>query len=182
MSSKDFTPRFVFITTAIFLAALSRLLPHPFNFTPIGAMALFGGACFSNNKIAFSIPILSMLVSDCIIGFHNTLLYVYASFMLITLIGMYLRHNAKAGNIIAASLISSLLFFIITNFGVWATDSTSHGLSGLISTYTLAIPFYTNDLFGNFFLNTIMGDLFFNGILFGALYLAKVKFPALVKA
>ncbi|MBI4929559.1 MAG: hypothetical protein HY841_02265 [Bacteroidetes bacterium] len=189
MKSKIFTPRFLFITIAILLAALSRVLPHPFNFTPIGAMALFGGACLSNKKLAFIIPLLAMFISDCILelffgyGFHNTIIYVYASFVLITFIGIYIRSNAKAGTIILASLISSVLFFVVTNFGVWQVAAPMQsGAAGLLSTYLIAIPFYSNDLFGSFFLNTIMGDLFFSGILFGSLYFAKAKFPALVRA
>src|ERR1700741_1304547 len=99
MQSKIFTPRFLFISIAIGLAAISRILPHPFNFTPIGAMALFGGESFANKKIAFLIPILAMFLSDCMlelisgIGFHGTIGYVYASFVLITGIGIYIRHN-----------------------------------------------------------------------------------------
>ena len=182
MKSKILSPRFLFITIAIVLAALSRVLPHPFNFTPIGAMALFGGACLSDKRIAFLVPLMAMLISDCILGFHNTLLYVYVSFIIITFIGMYIRNNAKTGTIILASLVSSLLFFLITNFGVWASDPTSLGMTGLINTYLVAIPFYSHDIFGSFFLNTIMGDLFFNGLLFGSLYFAQAKFPALAKA
>lgn len=185
MKSKIFTPRFLFITAAIFLAAISRVLPHPFNFTPIAAIALFGGACLTDKRIAFIIPLLAMIVSDLMleaiagIGFHNTILYVYSSFILITFIGIYIRNNAKAGNIIVASLISSLLFFLITNFGVWAAGGFQFGFSGLSATLLAGIPFYNNELFGSFFFNTIIGDLFFNGVLFGSFYFAKTKFPIL---
>ena len=185
MKTSIFTPRFIFITTAIVVAAISRLLPHVPNFTPIGAMALFGGACFSNKKFAFIIPLLAMFISDSIlqlvsgIGFHNTMIYVYASFVLITFIGIYIRNNTKAGNVIFASLISSVLFFVITNFGVWAASGYAMGINGLLNTYLIAIPFYSNSIFGSFFANSIIGDLFFSGILFGSLYFAKSKFPVL---
>ncbi len=183
MKSKMLTPRFLFITIAIIAAAFSRLIPHPFNFTPIAAMALFGGACFSNKKIAFIVPLLSMFLSDCLLGFgfHNTIIYVYASFIIITLIGMYMRSNAKTGSIILASLASSLIFFVVTNFGYWAANNPTSGFSGLIGAYFAAIPFYNNDIFGSFFLNTIVGDLFFNGMLFGSLYVAQLRFPVLTK-
>lgn len=186
MNSKIITPRFIFITAAILVAAISRMLPHPPNFTPIAAIALFGGACMTDKRLAFIIPLLAMIISDCIYipysdstGFHNTLLYVYASFILITCIGIYIRNNAKTGNIILASLVSSILFFLITNFAVWAASGFQFGMTGLLTTYVAGIPFYNNSIFGSFFLNTIMGDLFYCGILFGAFSFAKSKYPAL---
>jgi hypothetical protein len=81
-----------------------------------------------------------------------------------------------------ASLISSFLFFIITNFGVWAADGFANGMNGLLSTYLLAIPFYNHEIFGSFFFNTLAGNLFWCGILFGIFYFAKQKFPVLAKA
>ncbi|HEY4799466.1 MAG TPA: DUF6580 family putative transport protein [Bacteroidia bacterium] len=182
MQSKLFTPRFLFVTFAIVIAAISRLLPHPPNFTPIGAMALFGGACLTNKRIALALPLIAMLISDILIGFHNTMIYVYASFVLITFIGIYIRRNAKTSAIILASLISSVLFFLITNFGVWAAAGFENGPAGLLSTYALGIPFFNHNLFGSFFANTIAGDLFWNGVLFGSLYFAKLRFPVLAKA
>ncbi|TAL61727.1 MAG: hypothetical protein EPN85_04120 [Bacteroidetes bacterium] len=185
MQSKIVTPRFLFVTVAILIAAISRVLPHPPNFTPIAAIALFGGAYISDKRLAFLLPLLIMFISDSLlelvsgIGFHNTLLYVYASFVVVTLIGIYIRNNAKSGNIILASLISSILFFIVTNFGVWAASGFELGFGGLIVTYAAGIPFYNNSISGSFFLNTIVGDLFYCGILFGSLYFAKSKFPRL---
>ncbi|HET7819819.1 MAG TPA: DUF6580 family putative transport protein [Bacteroidia bacterium] len=176
------SPKFLFITITIFLAALSRLLPHPFNFTPIGAMALFGGAYFSNKKLSFIIPLVAMFASDCLIGFHNTILYVYVSFILITFIGIFISNKINAKNIILASLTSSFLFFIISNLGVWMSDSTSHGMIGLFNTYFAAIPFYNNEPLGSFLFNNILGDLFFNGVLFGSYYLAKTRYPLLARA
>ena len=192
MKSKIFAPRFLFLTGAIVMAAISRVLPHPPNFTPIAAMALFGGACFADKRFAFIVPLLAMIISDSIlelmsgIGFHNTIIYVYASFVLITFVGIYMRNKANAGNIILASLTSSILFFLITNFGVWqvsvpsgASGEFEMGIKGLLNTYTIAIPFYNNDIFGSFFANTIIGDLFYCGIMFGSLYFAKNRFPVL---
>ena len=186
MRSKNITPQFLFLSITILLAAISRILPHPPNFTPIGAIALFGGACFAEKKYAFIIPLLAMLISDCIYvpyssstGFHNTMLYVYASFILITCIGIYIRANAKAGNIVVASVISSLLFFVITNFGVWAAGGFQLGAAGLLNTYIIAIPFYNHSITGSFFANTLAGDLFYCSILFGSYYFAKSKFPVL---
>ena len=188
MLSKIFTPRFLFVTFAIILTAASRLIPHAPNFTSIGAMALFGGALFADKRIALIIPLLAMFISDCIlelvsgIGFHNTILYVYASFVLITFIGIYIRSNVRTGTIILASLISSLLFFFITNSAVWIAADFQNGFNGLLTALIAGIPFYKNELFGSFFFNTIAGDLFYCGILFGSYYLAQLKFPALAKA
>ncbi len=193
MNSKIFSPRFLFITIAILIAAISRLLPHPFNFTPIGAMALFGGACLTPSLkgarkiIAFVIPLLAMFLSDFIFqisfgyGFHNTIIYVYASFVLITCIGILINRNVRPGTIILASLISSLLFFFITNGGVWAASGMQSGFNGLISTLLAGIPFYNHEVFGSFFFNTIAGDLFWNLVLFGSFYFAQAKFPQLAK-
>ena len=179
MKSSVFNSRFLFLTIAIVIAAISRLLPHPPNFTPIGGMALFSGACFINKRFAFIIPLLAMFLSDCIIGFHSTMGYVYISFIAITFIGIYIGNNAKPTSIVLASLISSILFFVVTNFGVWAAGGFQMGLSGLAGTYLIAIPFYSNTIFGSFFANTIIGDLFYCAILFGSLYFAKAKFPSL---
>lgn len=188
MTARTFSPRFLFLTITILIAAFSRILPHPYNFTPIGAIALFGGALFPDKKVAFAIPLISMVLSDIFlqlisgIGWHNTILYVYGSFILITFIGIYLRRNICARNIILASLVSSILFFLITNFGVWVVSRFKGGLQGLIATYALGIPFYNNDIFGSFLFNTIAGDLFYCSVLFGGFYLVQLKFPALAKA
>lgn len=183
MQLKIFTPRFCFITIVILLAAISRILPHPFNFTPIAAMALFGGASFTNKKLAFAVPLLAMAMSDLLLGgWHNTILYVYASFILITCIGMYIRNNVRTSTIILSSLISSLLFFFITNSAVWIEGGMQNGITGLILTLTAGIPFYNHEVFGSFFFNTLAGDLFYCGILFGSFTLARLKFPALAKA
>lgn len=191
MQSKIFTPRFLFITCAIVIAAISRVLPHPPNFTPIGAMALFAGAGFSNKKFAFIIPLLAMFISDSIlqwisgIGFHNTMFFVYGSFLATVGMGFLLRKNSNAGRVIIVSVLSSCIFFVVTNFATWWLEGTNgaplypHTLQGLILCFVQGIPFYNNDIFGSFFANTLIGDLFYCGILFGSFYFAKSKFPVL---
>lgn len=179
MNSKIFTPRFVFITTLIVFAAISRLLPHVQNFTPVAAMALFGGAYFTNKRMAVIIPLVVMLISDVALelltgwGFHNTMIYVYVAFVLTSLIGMLVGRKVSVLSVAGGSLASSVLFFIITNFGVWAASGFELGIAGLNTSYVLGIPFFAP---------TLLGDLFYNAILFGAFYLAQVKYPALVKA
>src|SRR3989304_3347283 len=119
----------------IIVAAVGlRLLPHIPNFTPIGAMALFGGA-YLDKRLAILLPLSAMLLSDLFIGFYSpvVMLSVYGSFVLIGLIGMWLRGGKSPKNILLASISSSVLFFLITNFAVWAAGSYSRGLDGLLA-------------------------------------------------
>lgn len=177
MKTKFFTPRFIFISSTIFLAAVSRLLPHIPNFTPVAAMALFGGVYFTDKKWAFIIPLMALFLSDAAMelffgyGFHNTMLYVYAGFVLTTLIGVMIRNSVKPRTILVASLVSSVLFFLVTNFGYWVSLGSPMGYAGLTAAYVQGIPFFRYSLFG---------DLFYNAILFGAFYLAQIKFPTLL--
>jgi hypothetical protein len=173
MNLTTITSRFWFITATIFIAAISRIFPHIPNFTPIAAMALFGGAYLNNKRLAFIIPGLAMLVSDLIIGFHNTMIYVYVAFAITTFIGLGLHNRVKPQSLLVSSLASSVIFFLITNFGVWAADGMQNGANGMIDTYVLGIPFFRM---------TLLGDLFYNTILFGAFYLAQLRFPVLAKA
>ena len=178
MTTKIFSARFIFITSAIIIAATSRLFPHIPNFTPIAAMALFGGVYFSDKRLAFIIPLLAMFISDVALelitgwGFHNTIVYVYVAFILTSIIGLYVKRNTNASSILGASVLSSLLFFIITNFGVWAATGMLGGAAGLGATYALGIPFFAP---------TVLGDLFFNALLFGAFFFAQKRIPALIK-
>jgi hypothetical protein len=144
----------------ILVAALSRLLPHPANFTPVMAIALAGGV-YLDKRLALIIPLVALIISDIFIGFHNTIFFVYGSFVLIGFLGIWLKSHKKPLPIIGTALLSSILFFIITNFGVWITGGGwiyPKTWQGLIECYTLAIPFFRN---------TITGDLVFTGVLFG---------------
>ncbi len=178
MNSKIFTPRFLFVTSAIVLAAVSRLLPHIPNFTPIAAMSLFGGAYFTDKKLAFIIPFLAMCLSDGAMeiinatGRHNTVVYVYAGFALTSVIGLIIRKNISIISIVGGSILSSILFFLITNFGVWAEYGSQPNALGLGATYIMGIPFFAP---------TLVGDLFYSGVLFGAFYFAQRRLPALVR-
>ena len=172
MNSK-LTPRFFVLAGMILAAAFTRLIPHPPNFTAIGAIALFGGAYFNRKSLAFAVPLIAMFLSDLIIGFHPGMYAVYLSFILIVMIGMLLSNKKKIGSIFLASVGAAVLFFIITNFAQWITDPLyTKNLSGLITCYVAGIPFFGNTLFG---------DLFFSGVLFGLFELAKVKFPPLAE-
>ena len=173
MNSKSITPKFLVITGMVILAAFVRLIPHPPNFAPIAAMALFGGAYFSKRWAAFIIPILAMFLTDLILGLHSTMWAVYLSFVLIVVLGMVMIKQKKISNIFLASISASVLFFIITNFGVWASGMLySKDITGLIACYTAAIPFFHY---------TLLGDLFFVALMFGSFEFVKTKYPQLVK-
>ncbi len=165
--------RFIFITSVIVFGALMRLIPHWPNFTPIAAMALFGGAYFSKKHLALLIPLGAMLISDMFLGFHQWMIAVYISFAIVVGIGFLLKTRIKVGTVLLASLSSSLLFFIITNFAMWVgSPFYPQNFVGLMECYTAALPFLNNG---------ILGDLFFSTIFFGGFYLAQIRFPALAK-
>jgi hypothetical protein len=154
----------------ILAVAFTRLIPHPPNFTAVGAIALFGGAYFSDKKFAFIIPLVAMFLSDLIIGLHNEILSVYFSFVIIVGIGIMLSRNIKFKNVVAASLLSSVIFFVLTNFQMWL-QSTLYvkNIAGLVACYIAAIPFFHH---------TVLGDMFFAGLLFGLFAAVQVKFPS----
>jgi len=148
----------------ILIAVLMRLLPHLPNFTPIAAMALFGGV-YLNKKYAFVFPLAAMFVSDIFLGFHPVMPYVYGSFILTGVIGLWLKNHKSAKNIICSSLISSILFFLITNFGVWVGGWYPHNLNGLMQSYMMGIPFFKN---------TVLGDFCYTGVFFSCYELAQL--------
>jgi hypothetical protein len=171
--NSNLTPRFLVLAGMILIAAFTRLIPHPPNFTAIAAMALFGGAYFSRKSLAFAVPLIAMFFSDMIIGFHQGMYAVYLSFIFIVMIGLTLKNKKKAGNVFLASVSASVLFFVITNFAQWLSYPLySKDIAGLIACYVAAIPFFHY---------TLLGDLFFVGALFGLFELAKMKFPQLAK-
>lgn len=134
----------------ILLAVFARIIPHPPNFVPIGGLALFSGANYKK-KSAIVIPLLAMFLSDIFLGFHKTMPYVYVSFIIIFFIGRLIKNN-KWQSIFMASLISSVLFFVITNFGVWETGTMyQKNLAGLMQSYAFGIPFFRNTLISDLF-------------------------------
>lgn len=149
-------------------AALCRIAPHPPNVTPLAAMALFGGAALPK-KQAYLFPLLAMALSDLFLGWHSTMAFVYGSFLLTVFLGRSIAEKKTPGGILQACLISSSAFFLITNFGVWLTQSLySKDMAGLAACYAAAIPFYRN---------TLLGDLFFTAALFGIEALAPRTIP-----
>lgn len=173
MNKNSITPGFLLLTAMIIAAAFVRLIPHPPNFAPIAAMALFGGAYFTKKWAAFLIPLAAMFLTDLFLGFHETMWAVYLSFVLIVVLGMVMIKQKKIGNIFFASVSASVLFFIISNFGTWiSTPYYEKTGAGLAACYTAAIPFFHQ---------TLLGDLFFVAILFGLYELVKSKIPQLAR-
>jgi len=158
----------IFFAVVFVLIGVSlRLLPHPPNFSPISAIALFGGVYFSR-KIALILPIIAMAVSDFFIGFYDFRLMsvVYLSFILCAILGIWLRSHKKWQNIMGCSFIGSFIFYILTNFAVWAFSGWySKNLLGLAYTYYMALPFFKNSL---------LSDIFFIALFFGLYELVEV--------
>ncbi len=165
-------PRAALIAGIVFAAAALRLIPHPMNFAPIGALALFGGAYFSSKRAAVAVSLLSLVAGDIFIGFHRLIPYVYASFLASVVIGFWLRRKKSASRIGAATVAGAMQFFLVTNFAVWVTSTGSYpkNLGGLAECYIAGLPF---------FWNTLAGDAFYVALLFGVMALAEKRFPSL---
>lgn len=166
-------PRFVTLTGVTLTAAAAHALPHPPNFSPLFAMALFGGACFANRAVAFLLPLAAMLLGDLALGYlvygrdvFAVMPFVYPCFVLTVLLGMWVRrwHRAPAA-IAAAALAASVLFFLISNFGAWVAFPLYPGtLDGLLECYAAGIPFFRD---------TLISNGLFTLVLFGGLALAE---------
>ena len=170
------------LAALIFIAALTRVIPHPPNFSPIEAVALFGGAYFAKRHWALLVPLLAMFASDLVLGLLNGGIYwsyfasagyllVYACIALSTLLGFGLRGKVGAGRVLAYSLAGSVLFFVVTNFGAWLSDpSYPKTAAGLVACYVAGIPFFQW---------TVLGTLFYSALLFGGFELMRSRVPAL---
>lgn len=149
----------------ILLTAALRILPHPLNLTPIGAMALFSGSVFKEKWLKFVFPLAALFVGDTVIGFHKLMLVVYLSFAMSVAIGMWMGENRKILRIAGATLLGATQFFLITNFAVWTAFTTyPKSLGGLAACYAAGLPF---------FWNTLAGDGLYAVLLFGGYALAE---------
>jgi hypothetical protein len=155
----------------IVLAAALRLAPHPWNFTPVGAIALFSGAMLRDRRLVFLFPLLVMFATDALIGFNKLTPLVYASFLLSVGIGRFLSQKRNVIRIGLATFLGALQFFLITNLGVWAfLNSYPPTRAGLVTCYLAGIPF---------FWNTLAGDAVYTTLLFGGILLAARLAPRL---
>ena len=170
------------LVAMIVLAALSRLLPHPPNFSPVEAMALFGGAYFANRAWAIVVPLVAMVLSDIALGLMFGGSYmsyiaslsfwsVYVCIALSTVMGFGLRGKVGSAKVLGYSLAGSILFFVVTNFFTWL-GSTMYPQTGagLIAAYVAGIPFFKW---------TVLGTLFYSALLFGGFVMLRRQVPAL---
>ncbi len=163
--------RTILIVGMILFAAIIRIVPHPWNLAPVGAMALFSGAVVRNRVMAFVFPLLAMLAGDWIVGFHILMPVVYASFLISTALGFSLRERRSAVRLGGVVLLGAIQFFLITNFGAWMfLNSYPKTFAGLMACYAAGVPF---------FWNTLAGDICYSVLLFGGLFLAERLYPAL---
>lgn len=171
-SGKVFSSRAVVIAGMIVVAAVLRIVPHPMNFAPIGAMALFSGAYFSSKRAAALVPLLALAAGDLFTGFHRLIPWVYASFLVSVAIGFLLRRKKSVAHIGAATVGGAVQFFLVTNFALWASAIGSYPKTwtGLEACYVAGLP-----LLGN----TLAGDAFYAALLFGGMALAEKRFPSL---
>lgn len=171
------------LVAMIVLAALSRLLPHPPNFSPVEAMALFGGAYFANRGWAIVVPLVALLLSDIALGLTmggDYMSYVaslsfwsvYLCIALSTVLGFGLRGKVGGANVLGYSLAGSVLFFVVTNFTTWFGSTTLYPqtASGLVAAFLAGIPFFKW---------TVLGTLFYSALLFGGFALLRRQAPAL---
>lgn len=151
--------RWILVAGLIAAAAASRLLPHPPNATPMAAMALFGGAYLADRRLALLLPLAAMLASDLVLGLHALLPVVYGAFAVIVWLGTRLAGRITPLRVAGATLAGSVLFFVLTNFGVWAWGGLyPRTAAGLVAAYVAAIPFFRN---------TLLGDAAYALLLFG---------------
>jgi hypothetical protein len=164
--------RALVVTGIVLAAAALRMAPHPMNFAPVGALALFGGAYFSSKRAALAVPLLSLIVGDVFTGFHPLIPFVYASFLVSVAIGFWLRRKRSAPRIGAATIAGAIQFFLVTNFALWVSSigSFPKTAGGLAACYISGIPL---------FWNTLASDAFYAALLFGGMALAERKYPLL---
>lgn len=165
------------LAAMIFVAALTRLLPHPPNFSPVEAVALFGGAYFASRWLALAVPLFAMFVSDLALGMVNGGIYfdyfasahfigIYAVIALSSVLGFGLRGRATGTRVLGYSLLGSVLFFLVTN----AMSGTTFCQAGLMSCYAAGLPFFKW---------TLLGTLFYAALLFGGFALLRRRVPQL---
>jgi hypothetical protein len=157
--------RAVLVITLIVGAALLRIAPHPFNFAPIGAMALFAGAMIRTRWMALALPLVALLAGDIFIGFHKLMFVVYTSFAVSVVIGRWLARSRSVMKLGGAVFLGALQFFLVTNFALWALGGFYPQTgAGLAACYLAGIPY---------FCNTLAGDIVYSAVLFGGYALAE---------
>jgi hypothetical protein len=184
MKDQRLSFRFGLLIGLLLLAAFSRLVPHPLNFAPIGAMALFGAAYFRSRWAAFLLPVATLWLSDIYLNnvtyaeyytgsllFTSDMAWVYGTMLATVLLGQWLLKRVTVVRLASAALLTSVLFFITTNFSCWPGNPIySQDMAGLMTCFAAGIPFFKG---------TLLGNLFYSAVLFGAFELAQYRIPQL---
>ena len=179
-----FNPNFAIVAIMIVVAAASRFMPHPPNFTPIGGMALFGAAYFAKKYWAFIIPFIALFISDLILNnvvyaadgftlFSGFMFWTYGAMFLIVLLGTQLLKKVNILNVVGTSVAASLVFFLVTNFGSWFIDPANlyaDNIAGVGTALAAGLPY---------FWNTLAGNLVYAGVMFGSYEMMKNAYPHL---
>jgi hypothetical protein len=170
------TPRFLVLSLLILAAAATRalplLVPHVWNFTAVGALAIFAGAQFSDKRLAFIMPLAAMAISDVFIG-NGFSAVVYVGFVAIVACGLIISKRQSVGNIFAGSVLGAVVFFLLTNFAFFYPSTLyPHNAAGILASYTAGLPFFNNMLASN---------LIYGAILFGSFSVLSKKYPVLAQ-
>lgn len=174
------------LLTIIVLAACSRLLPHPANFSPIAAMALFGAAHFNKKWLALLIPITATWLSDLYINnviyhhyytqftwFYDGCQWTYSSYLLIGVMAIFVLNKINTTRIVIASISASAIFFLVSNIGCWINSNDyEQSFYGLLNAYAAGMYYLKG---------TLLGDTFYSLMMFGLYALAQYQFPQLKK-
>jgi hypothetical protein len=197
MNSQKINLRFFALTAIILVAAFSRLVPHIPNFSPLGAIGLFGAAYFSKKWQAILVPLAATFISDLFIsnvvyadgtpGFkwlYEGFYWQYGAYVLITVSAFFILKKVNTKTVITGALSSSVIFFLVSNFGCWPGNYYPQNFGGLMQCYAAGLPFATGNTLSNLvhvpsIFGTLMGDLFYSGVLFGAYAYAQKKYTFL---
>jgi hypothetical protein len=201
MNSQKINLRFFTLTAIILIAAFSRLVPHIPNFSPLGAIGLFGAAHFNKKWQAILIPLTATWLSDL---FINNVIYgqyypsftwlsegfywQYGAYVLITIVAFFIFKKVNTKTVITGAFASSIIFFLVTNFGCWPGSTIyPQNFAGLMQCYAAGLPFATGNTLSNLInvpslFGTLMGNLFYSGILFGAFAYFQKKYTVLMPA
>ncbi|MEK7569841.1 MAG: DUF6580 family putative transport protein [Patescibacteria group bacterium] len=154
------TPTNIVLVVLVAFASVARLLPHPPNFAPVAAVALFSGV-YLGKRASLIAPVVAMVISDAFLGFHNLVFFTWGGMALVGILGWWVRERKGARMIVAGSLAGSALFYVLTNFGAWLTNHGglyTYDIAGLTQGFINGLPFLRN---------TVAGDLFYTGVFFG---------------
>lgn len=160
------TPTNLIALCLVAFAAVARFLPHPPNFAPVAAIALFSGVYLSK-RASLVVPLVAMVISDVFLGFHSTVGFTWGGMILVGLIGWAVQQRKTVATVFVGALGASVTFFLLTNFGVWLVGNMGmypKTLPGLLDAYVMGLPFFRN---------TLAGDLFYVALFFGAAELAR---------